>query len=180
VLQAIFRTVLIGFVFLLSSCTNNPEQVSIKDPLNISKPLSDALKDECGLYVPMNSNVSATDQFPKHKLLILGEVEGHMDTRVAGLGMQETQDFLFKEVLFIYVTLGESGPLKDSLCETKKDTLESREYKKFPREFTTYRDEKTLHRIFKQNFINSPDYIFLMTKSNAKKFSNRMKELIVE
>ncbi len=180
-LQAIFRSILIGFVaLLLSSCTNYPEQVFIKDPLNISKSLSDLLKDECGLYVPINSNVSSTDEFHKHKLFIFGEVEGHMDTRISALGVKKTHNFLFKEVLLIYVTYGEKCPSKDSPCETKKDTLETEDYKIFVREFKTYRDEKTLNKIFKRSFINSPDYIFLMTKLNAEKFSNKMKEIVIK
>ncbi len=179
-LQSIFRTVLIGFVLILSICTNNPEQVFIKDPLNISKPLSDALKKECGLYVPIHSNVSSTEEFPKFKLLILGEVDGHIDTRISMLGMKKSGSFLFNEVLFIYVTLGENGPCKDTPCETKKDTLESENYKKFPREIRSYKDEKTLNKIFKQSYIGSSDYVFLMTKTNAKKFSKRMKELVIK
>lgn len=185
-LQIIFRTILLGVtLLLLANCANEPEQVAIKDPLNISKPLSAALKEECGIYVPMSSNIASTEEFLKKKLFILGEVEGHMDTRVSGLGMEKTGDFLFKEVLFIYVTLegdcrSNHAHAKDTPCSTKKDTLESREFQTFIREFRTYKDEKVLNKLFKQNYLDSPDYIFLMTKLNARKFSNQIKELIIE
>ena len=176
-----FRTILTGFIALLvSNCMNDPEQVFIEDPLNINRQLSAALKDECGMYIPMNFNITSTDEFHNYKLLILGEVDGHMDTRISTLGMNKTHEFLFKEVLFIYVSLRDDCFSKDSPCETEKDTLESRYYKTFIREFRTYRDEKTLNKLFKRSFLNSPDHIFLMTKSNAKKFSNGMKELIIE
>lgn len=179
-LQAIFRTVLIGFVFLLSGCANYHEPLPVKDTLGISKPLSDVLKDECGLFVSMDSKVSSTEDFLNYKLLILGEVEGHMDMAISTLGMNKTHNFLFKEVIFMYVTFGEGCPSKDSPCATEKDTLISANYKKLPREMNTYSDEKTLNKIFKRSFIHSPDYIFLMTKSNAKKFSKRLKELIIK
>ena len=67
-LRAIFRMVLIGFAFLLASCTNHIEPLPVKDTLGISKPLSDVLKDECGLYVSMDSKISSTEDFLNYKL----------------------------------------------------------------------------------------------------------------
>lgn len=178
-LQAIFRTVLIGFALLLSSCANYPEPLLIKDTLGISKPLSDALKDIYGLYVPINSKVSSTRDFYNHKLLLLGNLEGHLDMKIVGLSMKETRNFLFKEVIFIDSTSTVNCPTKDALCATKKDTLITGDYKELPRERNTYSSNTDLNKIFERS-LNSDDCVFLMEKSNSKYYSNRLKELIIE
>jgi len=178
-LQAFFRMVVIGFLLLLVSCANYPEPLPIKDSLDIGKPLSDALKDKYGIYVPINSKISSTRDFYNHTLLLLGNLEGHLDMKIIGLGMKETRNFLFKEVIFIDSTSEVSCPTKDALCATKRDTLITGDYKKLPRERKTYSSKTDLNKIF-EGSLNSTDCVFLMEKSNSKHFSKRLKELIIE
>jgi hypothetical protein len=178
--RAIFSMVLIGFVFLFSRCANYPEPLLCRDTLGISKSLSDVLKKKYGLFVTMNSTISSTDDFFDCTLLLLGDTEGHLDTRIAFLGMKKTQKYLFKEVIFIDSSsdVEVSSPTKDT-CVIKNDTVISIDYKLLPRTRNTYGDNTDLNKIFEQS-LNSGDCVFVMTKSNSKRFSNRLKELIVK
>jgi hypothetical protein len=179
--RAIFFTVIIGLVLISPQCTKYPEPLLLKDTLGISTSLSDVLKKKYGLFVAIHSKVSSTDDFISCKLLLFGDVEGHMDTRIATLGMKKTHNFLFKEVISIDSSsdVEVSSPLEDAPCVIKKDTLESIDNKKLPRVRNTYSDTTDLNKIFERS-LNATDCVFVMTRSDSKRFSNRLKELIIK
>ena len=180
-IRVIFSTVLIGFVFIILRCANYPEPLLCKDTLGISKSLSDIMGKKYSLFVALNSKISSTDDFFNLTLLLLGNTEGHLDTRIALLDMKKNHKFLFKGVIFIDsssdVEVGRQT--KDTPYITKKDTLESVDDKKLPRLWNTYAYKTDLNKIFEQ-WLNCSDCVFVMAKSDSKHFADRLKELIVK
>lgn len=174
--RVIFNTVLIGFACIVLRCADYPEPLLCKDTLGISKSLSDIMKKKYGLFVASDSKISSTNDFFNCTLLLFGETEGHLEDHIATLGMKETHNLLFKEVVFI----DSSTEVEvNAPCLVRIDTLIWADGQELPRVRNTYSYYSDLYKIFEQS-LNSSNCVYVMTKSDSKHFSDKLKELIVK
>jgi hypothetical protein len=166
------------FTLLLSSCVNYPEQLPIKDTFDLKESISDILNTEYGLYINKDVKISSTENFNTLKLVLIGETEPNMDIRLVTLGMKKTNKFLFNKVIYLQISNNMSNPNKDKPCAISNEnlTIDGNELS-CVREI--YSKDADLSTIFEKS-MNSIDCVFLTKKTNSKKYSNVLKELIVK
>jgi hypothetical protein len=168
-----------GFLVLfIASCTNYPEQLSIKDTFDLKESIPDILKNEYGLFINKAVKISSTADFNNLKLVLIGETEPNMDIRLVTLGMKKTNKLLFNKLVYIQISDNMSNADKDKPCATLNENL-SINGNELPCVREIYSKNAELSTIFEKS-LNSIDCVFLTKKANSKKYSNMLNELIVK
>lgn len=179
-LRIVLFAVAAGTILLVSGCEKKPEPVKINDALGVGKPLSAALKSKFAMYVTTNSKVESTQDFLNCALVLLWDTEGHLDMKITMLEMEKTHDFLFREVVFIDSIQDDelNTSTENAPYEVDKDTLESVEDQLLPRVRTTY-NKIDINKIF-ERYLDCDDCVFVASRSYAKQYASRLKELVIK
>jgi TonB family protein len=177
----IFQKLSIFFIaIILFGCSNQPQQLTIKDVMDIEKPLSDILKDGYGLYADKSITIPSSYDFHKLNLVIIGEMEANMDIRLVTLGIEKTNRFLFNQIQYVQISDNMSNPVKDKPCMTAHETMAIN-----GREILCVREMYSKGAEYKDivgSYItgSNSNCVYLMKKEYAADFSDNLNELIVK
>jgi|WetSurMetagenome_2_1015567.scaffolds.fasta_scaffold00213_18 TonB family protein len=173
--------ILFLLTLLLAGCSNNPEQLKLKDDLGIDKSLSDIFKKEYGLYVSKGAKLSSASDFANYTFVLIGETEPDFDIRIAAIGMSKTNRFLFRNIECVSVSDNMSNADKTKPCFELNENVTAENGNSISRAKMFYSKGASYNEIIESYLSNGKkNCVFLLKRVFAKGVAGNLNEIVLE
>jgi periplasmic protein TonB len=173
--------ILFVLALLLPGCSNNPEQLKVKDNIGIDKSLSGIIKREYCLCVNKETSILSASDFADFTLVSVGAENPDIDIQIAAMGMGKTNRFLFKKIESIVISDNMSNADKTKPCATMNEIMTADNGRSISLNKLIYSKGASNNDII-GNYLNSgnKNYVYLLKRDFARGISGKLHEIVLE